>query len=145
MKSISRNQFLSSVFFIAIALIVSYLIVNIGVRLWAGMTFEGWKILGLVLIGLAAIKMIALLISYLYKTYILKRLSENGMATIRALNSISEVVFIGFASAMAMRAFYLERLDNVIIWGGLALTFLYRLFVELKKVNQKMESTQEDE
>ena len=145
MKPISRNQFLSSVFFMASALIVSYLVVNIGIGLWTGITFEGWKILGLVLIVLLAIKMIAVLISYLYNKFILKRLSKNGLATVGALNSIAEVIFISIASAMAMKAFYLDRLDNVIMWGGLALTFIYRLFVELKKVNQKMQSTREDE
>jgi hypothetical protein len=144
MKPISRNQFLSSIFFIAIALIVSYLIVKFGIGLWTGSTFEGWMIIGLVLVGLATIKILALSISYLYNTYILKHLSKNGLATIGALNSIAEVVFICIASAMAMRAFYLDRLDNVIMWGGLALTFIFRLFVELKKINQKMQSTHED-
>lgn len=145
MKTVSRNQFLSSAFFVAIALIVSYLVVNIGVGLWTGITFEGWKILGLVLIGLATIKMIALLISYLYNKYIIKRLSKNGLATAEALNSIAGVVFISIASAMAMRAFYQDRLDNVVMWSVLALIFIYRLFVELKKVNQIIQSTQEDE
>lgn len=145
MKPISRNQFLSNVFFIAIALIVSYLAVNIGIGLWAGMTLEGWKIFGLVLIGFAAIKMIAVLISYLYNKYLLKNLSNNGLAIIGALNSIVDVVFISIASAMAMRAFYLDRLDNVIMWCVVALTFICRLFIALIKVNQKMQSTQEDE
>lgn len=132
MKPITRNQLLSGAFSTAIVLLMSYLVVKASIALWSGMTLEGWKFIGLVALGFALIKIGALSIVGLYRRYVLKRLSKNGLAILEALNAISLVLIISIASAMAMRAYYLDRLDNILMWGGLVLILVYRLIKDLK-------------
>ncbi|WMS89016.1 hypothetical protein [Pleionea litopenaei] len=97
-------------------------------------TAEGWVLLGYVALIFSGIYAIALLINRMIDRYQSAH-GEVAKVNVAAFSLTFQAVIIGLCSAMAVRAFYENRFDNIVMWMILVTYNIYHMF---KNSRQKL-------
>lgn len=134
MQEITRHEFLVKTGIILknfLTIAILGLLAYLSVTLLFGLTGEGWQIAGLVIVVLIALKFIMRLFKHIETVYI-SRAGEGMQANIAGLKAFSDFLCAAIVGAMAMRAYFHERFDNVIMWCCLIGYFAWNSYKRAK-------------
>ncbi|WP_444935325.1 hypothetical protein ACJJIW_12385 [Microbulbifer sp. JMSA004] len=135
MKNISRQEFVRGsgrLIMLAIFSYVTFLFLQ-GI---SNISVEGRVFLGYIAIIFLGFYTTSLLINRLIERYQFAH-GDKAKKTIAALSLTIDAVMVGICSAMALRALYEDRFDNIIIWFFMIAYSIYHIY---KHSKEKMEN-----
>lgn len=135
MQEITRNEFLvktgnilKNFLIVAVLGFLAYL----AVTLLVGLTANGWKLAGLVIAILIALKFTERFFKHIETVYI-SRSGEGMQANIAGLKAFSDFICTAILGAMAMKSYFHQRFDNVIMWCCLMGYFAWNSYRKAKQ------------
>jgi len=117
MQEMTRHEFLvkaGNILKYPLHLVVLGILAYLFVTVFAGITADGWKLTGLVIAVLIALKFIVRFFQHIGSVY-MSRAGAEAKANIAGLRSFSDFICIAFVGAMAMRSYFHERFDSVVM------------------------------
>ncbi|WP_444934367.1 hypothetical protein [Microbulbifer sp. JTAC008] len=131
MKNISRQEFVRGSGGFIILAIFSY-VTFLFLRGIFNISVEGWVFLGYIAIIFLGFYTTSLLINRLVERYQSAH-GDKAKKTIAALSLTIDAVMVGICSAMAVRALYEDRFDNIVMWFCMVAYSIYYMYKHSKE------------
>jgi hypothetical protein len=138
MKNISRREFVkgTGMLFLSLGRLIMLSVFSYVALLFTkaifNITYEGWRLIGLLMAIFAFFYIIGIFLNKLIQIY-KSNYGDKANANIVAFTVAMDALVVSGCSAMAVRAFYQDRIDNIVMWTLLLTVYLFSLFKEARE------------